>query len=220
MIKNRIEMDKRPAKRVVVVADGSFPSHYIPLGYLADAEVIVCCDGGAEKAVQAGYVPNIIVGDMDSLSDEMKNRFADRIFEDKEQETNDLTKAVKWCGRSGYTEITIIGATGMREDHTIGNISLLAEYVEDFDVKMVTDFGVLIPLKSGRSFDCAPGQRISIFSIGEGTVINSGGLKYPLRERVLKNWWEGTLNEAAASSFTIEFRGGPVIIYLNHQTAG
>jgi thiamine pyrophosphokinase len=218
MIIKKIKMDKRSTKRVVVVADGSFPSHEIPLGYLADAEVIVCCDGSAEKVVKAGYIPSTIVGDMDSLSIEMKNRFADRIFEDKEQETNDLTKAVKWCRKSGYPKITIIGATGMREDHTIGNISLLAEYMRDVDVKIVTDFGVFIPLKASRGFDCAPGQQVSIFSIGEGTVINTEGLKYPLKERILKNWWEATLNETVANSFTIEFRGGPVIIYLNHQT--
>ena len=67
---------------------------------------------------------------MDSLSSDLALRFADRIYRDEDQETNDLTKAVKWCNERGYNDIVIIGATGKREDHTIGNISLLAEYAK------------------------------------------------------------------------------------------
>ena len=209
-------MDNFGINIVVVVADGNFPVHEVPLDLLAKAEVIVCCDGSAEKVVNAGYIPNVIVGDMDSLSEELKTRFADIIYEEKEQETNDLTKAVRWCWRSGFTDIVIIGATGMREDHTIGNISLLAEYLGDIKVRMVTDYGVFIPMKESCRVDCVTGQQVSIFSIGENTVITSEGLKYPLKERVLKNWWEATLNEAISNSFGIEFRGGPIIIFLNH----
>ena len=210
-------MGKSENIKVVVVADGSFPVHKVPLGFLAEADIIVCCDGSAGKVVGAGFIPNAIVGDMDSLTYELKERFSDRIYEEKEQETNDLTKAVRWCRTAGYNEIIIIGATGMREDHTIGNISLLAEYMGEIKVKMVTDYGIFIPINDSCIVDCVAGQQVSIFSMGEDTVISSDGLKYPLKERVLKNWWEATLNEAVADSFRITFSGGPVIIYLNHQ---
>ena len=49
----------------------------------------------------AGMLPDAIVGDIDSLTDDLAARFADRIFIDESQETNDLTKAVSWCGESG-----------------------------------------------------------------------------------------------------------------------
>ncbi len=210
-------MDNSNKKRVVVVADGSFPVHAVPLGFLAEAGVIVCCDGSTRKVVAAGYIPDAIVGDLDSLPVEMRERFADRIYEEKEQETNDLTKAVRWCRRSGYTEIVIIGATGMREDHTIGNISLLIEYLGDVKVKMVTDYGIFVPYSKSCRVDCVAGQQVSIFSMGEGTAITLDGLKYPLKNRVLKNWWEATLNEAVAESFRVNFSGGPIIVYLNHH---
>jgi thiamine pyrophosphokinase len=67
-----------------------------------------------------GMQPDAIVGDMDSLSDELANRFADRIYLDENQDTNDLTKAVMWCSDMGYKDIVIVGGTGKREDHTLG----------------------------------------------------------------------------------------------------
>ena len=132
-------------KPVIIVADGSFPQHEIPLDLLRNAEKIVCCDGGAGALVNFGLEPSAIVGDMDSLNEDLAKRFSDRIFRDDNQDTNDLTKAVAWCRNSGYTDIIITGATGKREDHTIGNISLLAEYCESVKVKMVTDTGYFLP---------------------------------------------------------------------------
>ena len=46
----------------------------------------------------------------------------------KDQETNDLTKAVNYVKTLGFREVLILGATGRREDHTLGNISLLAQF--------------------------------------------------------------------------------------------
>ena len=78
----------------VIVADGTFPQHNIPLEYLKNAKRIVCCDGSTQNLILSGIQPDAIVGDLDSLNDELANRFADRIYLDESQETNDLTKAV------------------------------------------------------------------------------------------------------------------------------
>lgn len=198
----------------VILADGTFPQHPVPLDYIRKADRIVCCDGSAENAVDAGLTPFAIVGDMDSLSRKMKIRFSDRIFQDSEQETNDLTKAVKWCYGEGYKDIIITGATGKREDHTIGNISLLAEYAGIVNVRMATDTGIFLPLLKSSSIETFPGQQISIFSIEPGTKITSTGLRYPLKKKNIRNWWEATLNEATGDRFNLEFDNGRVIVFL------
>ena len=198
----------------VIVADGSFPEHDVPLNYIKNADRIICCDGSAENLVLAGYVPDAIVGDMDSLSEDLANRFADRIFHDDNQETNDLTKAVIWCSESGYKDIVIVGATGKREDHTLGNISLLAEYIKDVNVIMVTDTGILQPLLKSSKMISFPRQQVSIFAINPETEISSYGLLYPLEKKKIGNWWVATLNEAIGDSFGLEFNDGPVIVYL------
>jgi thiamine pyrophosphokinase len=197
----------------VIVADGAFPVHKVPLRYLESADVIVCCDGSSESLINSGKIPDAIVGDMDSLSDELRNRFSDRIYVEDNQETNDLTKAVEWCHASGYDDITILGATGKREDHTIGNISLLAEYSRFVVVKMVTDTGIFLPFHMSCKIETNPGYQVSIFSINPETEITSSGLRYPLIRRKLKNWWEATLNEAIGNIVELKFEGGPVLVF-------
>ena len=201
-------------KKTVIVADGAFPQHEIPMKYLNDADLIVCCDGSAENLVNTGMIPDAIIGDMDSLSVELKNRFADRIFIDENQDTNDLTKSVKWCHDSGFNDIIIVGATGKREDHTIGNISLLAEYSKYVNIKMVTDTGMFLPFLKSCTIESFPGQQVSVFSIDPATEITSAGLRYPLKKKKLKNWWEATLNEALGDQFKLKFTGGTVIVFL------
>ncbi len=198
----------------IILADGSFPEHDVPLGYLKNAERIVCCDGSAGRLIDAGMIPFAIVGDLDSITGDVAERFPDRLFQDKDQETNDLTKAVKWCTSRGYNEIVILGATGKREDHTIGNISLLIEYAFYAEVMMVTDTGIIRPFLKSCTLQSFPGQQVSVFSIDKETEITSRGLKYPLERRKLSNWWKATLNEATGTDFSLEISGGPVIVYI------
>jgi thiamine pyrophosphokinase len=198
---------------IVIIADGTFPVHPIPLDYVYKAEKIVCCDGSADNTLLAGFTPDAIVGDMDSLSEELANRFADRLFPDDDQSTNDLTKAVAWCVNSGYKNLVIVGATGKREDHTVGNISLLAEYIKDVNIIMLTDTGIFIPILKSSSLSSFRGQQVSIFSIDPETEITSSGLKYPLEKTKIKNWWFATLNEALGDTFSLEFNNGRVIIF-------
>ncbi len=200
--------------KTIIVADGNFPVHEIPLHYLRNAERIVCCDGAADQLIKAGLFPRAIVGDLDSISPEIAEKYSDRLFPDSDQETNDLTKAVRWCTERGYRDLLILAATGKREDHTIGNISLLVEYAAEAEVMMVTDSGILRPYLKSCVFPAVRGQQISIFSINPETEIISRGLVYPLAGRKLRNWWEATLNEAAGDTVELEFEKGAIIVFM------
>ena len=204
-------------RNTVILADGLFPSHEIPLGYLRSAERIVCCDGAAKSLLDFGLEPFAIVGDCDSLSPEIVEKYGERIFRVEEQETNDLTKSVNWCVERNYRDLVILGATGKREDHTIGNISLLAEYARKAEVIMVTDTGFIYPVLETSEFKSFPGQYISIFSLDPETEVTSYGLKYPLNRRKLRSWWEATLNECEGRSFRLEFNGGPLILFMKFR---
>jgi thiamine pyrophosphokinase len=116
----------------------------------------------------------------------------------------------------GYKEVVIIGATGKREDHTIGNISLLSEYVREMNVIMVTDTGIIIPFLKSSTISSFPGQQVSIFSIDPETKVTSQGLRYPLSGTKIKNWWFATLNEALGETFSLEF-SGRLIVYLKFK---
>ncbi|WP_436415561.1 thiamine diphosphokinase [Petrimonas sp.] len=205
--------NKDDCSSAVIVANGRYPSHERPLSAIANASYLVCCDGAANHFIELGGIPDAIVGDCDSISEENKIRFADRLFPNTEQETNDLTKAVQFCAENGRTDITIVGGTGMREDHTIGNISLLADYEAVANVKMLTNYGVFTPISSNTTFKSFAGEKVSLFAIGQKPVTTTG-LKYPIQNRILTNWWQGTLNESLGDSFTIETRGRIIVFQV------
>jgi thiamine pyrophosphokinase len=197
-----------------VLANGKFPDHPFPLNYLLNAKRVICCDGAADSLVDFGLEPFAIVGDCDSVNKKIADRYRDRLFRNDDQEVNDLTKAVRWCSERGYKDIVILGATGKREDHTVGNISLLLEYAGFMSVKMVTDAGTILPLTESCKVESEKGQQVSIFSVSPDSEITSNGLKYKLDKKRLSNWWNATLNEAEGSSFTLEFNKGTLIVFL------
>jgi thiamine pyrophosphokinase len=197
-----------------IIANGKFPDHPLPLSYLLKAKRVICCDGAADSLIDFGLVPFAIVGDCDSVNKKIAEKYIDRLFRDDDQETNDLTKAVKWCSQRGYDDIVILGGTGKREDHTLGNISLLVEYTTFTNIRMVTDAGIFFPILESAVINTTKGQQVSVFSIDPLTEISSTGLKYKLDHKKLPNWWTATLNEAEGTSFTIEFDNGRLIVFL------
>lgn len=199
----------------VILAGGDYPTAERPLQILLQSKLVVCCDGGADHYIAEGHTPDIIIGDGDSLSAENRQRFADRIIYDPDQETNDQTKAVRYLLSQGKRRIAIVGATGRRDDHTIGNIALLAEYRRiGADIRSYTDYGVFIPCLGESRFHCNKGAQVSIFNINAKNMI-SKGLEYPIYD--FTQWWQGTLNEAPCGEFEIAAEG-EYLVYITYES--
>ena len=185
------------------------------------ADFTICCDGALVKYLRQSKsifgqtrTPDVVIGDMDTLSASMQKKYSDIIIKEDEQEHNDQTKAVRWAlsNIDDIGHIYIIGATGGRLDHTIGNASLLMEYTRMFDlgskdiaIDMVTDEGTAFAVNDTTEFDCGVGRRVSIFSPDNTLQIRSTGLEYPTDEVVFDNWWKATLNKAADDTVRLEF---------------
>ena len=197
----------------IIIANGAFPRHPVPLSFLREASRIICCDGATEALLEYGLEPDYIVGDLDSLSQELQQRYSHCLHHDRDQHTNDLTKSVKFCTEKLWNEITIVGATGKREDHSLGNISLLADYATSVKVQLITDYGVFVPLLKSGSFESFAGQQVSVFSLGPDTIFTFLGLKYPLTGQTITSWWQGTLNEAIGSDFFIGMDHGRALVF-------
>lgn len=197
----------------VILANGEYPSATTPLHILHSAPYVVCCDGGANRYIELGYTPDAIIGDGDSLSEQNRIRFADIIHYNPDQDTNDQTKAVEFLQEKGVKNIAIVGATGKCEDHTIGNIALLVEYMRmGINVCSFTDYGVFFPCRDDSSFECQVGQKVSIFNISAKNL-SCKGLKYPIYD--FTAWWQGTLNRCTGSEFTIHAEG-EYIVFINY----
>ena len=192
----------------VVLADGDFPSADIPLRLLREAPYVVCCDGASRNWPQA----DVIISDGDSVPAELRHR----LILVAEQDDNDLTKATRHCIAQGCRRIVYLGATGGREDHTLGNIALLARYRREFglDPLMATDHGWFVPASGQADFSAFPGQQVSLFNLS-CTRLSSEGLKweaYPYRQ-----FWQGTLNEALSVTFRIDADGEYLVFRTYHR---
>jgi thiamine pyrophosphokinase len=199
---------------IVILANGLFPRAPQGLDALKAADQLICCDGAANKLVSFGMSPHVIIGDLDSVSNEIREQYASLLIHSDDQSSNDLTKAVHYCIEKGYPSLSILGATGLREDHTLGNISLMLEYFPRIEVRIISDFGIFFLVQSGEEVQSFAGEKISFFSIDNSICVTSKGLKYPLNDLQLSNWYTATLNEASADSFSLHYKSDwPLIVY-------
>ncbi|MBP3356601.1 MAG: thiamine diphosphokinase [Rikenellaceae bacterium] len=204
--------DKAYRAAAVVLAAGSYPCGEISAALLAGAGRVVCCDGAADEFIARGGSPAAIVGDGDSLSPANRTRYADLLHVSADQESNDQTKAVRFCFERGWSPVVILGATGRREDHTVGNISLLADYVRQGEAMTVTDYGVFNAIDCDSRFESRPGQQVSIFTLSPATRVGVSNLQYIPPAGGMRSWWQGTLNESLSDEFTIR-TDGPTLVF-------
>jgi thiamine pyrophosphokinase len=193
-----------------ILADGDFPTHPVPLRLLREAPRMVCCDGAARHVADSEA---FIVGDGDSVPPHLRSR----LVLVSEQDDNDLTKATRFCLERGWRRIVYLGATGRREDHTLGNLSLIVRYYTEMGVDPIlcTDYGWFVPAASGTTrFESFKGQQVSIFNFG-CTELSTEGLVYP--GYAFQQWWQGTLNEAAGTSFSITANGAYLVFRTYQQ---
>ncbi len=207
--------------KIVIICDGSFPRTEYPRYLIRTADFIICCDGSLKKFIRNSKaifgterLPDRVIGDMDSLPESLRKKHSDIIVKIDEQEHNDQTKAFRWAMENlvDIESITILGATGQREDHTIGNISLLMEYARMYDlegmgiqVQMITDHATMIAVTDTVEMDCGEGRQVSIFSPDNTLRIQSEGLKWKTDDVVFDNWWKATLNVAVQDNIRLEF---------------
>lgn len=219
--------------RVVILCDGDFPKQERSLRHLREATDLVCCDAsivkltayyGTERLEELPHKVHI-VGDMDSLDAYHKRLYADYIHTVSEQETNDQTKAFHFALTLSPQSIIILGASGRRDDHTIANASLLADYAEELEqlqreveLKAVNDYGTFIPILKSSAIECLKGCEVSIFSFDPTLQIKSEGLLYQVAGTKLDMWWRATLNIALSNSFSLEFsHRAKVLLFISAE---
>ena len=216
----------------VIVGNGQFPKKEYTLYLLESADYVVCCDGALDTYLRhfSGRNlrrPDVVVGDMDSLSKKTAERFRDIAVKIDEQETNDQSKAFHYILEHfpDVDTIHILGATGKREDHTIGNLSLLMEYAREMrrqdcgrtvSVDIVSDWSTAFAITDSCTLDVGEGRSVSIICPDNSLNIKSEGLVWPTDNVVFDNLWQTTLNRASADRISLTFSHPSIaLIILN-----
>ena len=203
------------SKPFIILANGQYPTHPAAVNMLQEAKTIICTDGSANKLLDNGLVPHVIIGDMDSVSID-RDSFTGFYIEISDQDNTDLGKTLDWCKTNNLTPLTVIGASQEREDHTLGNLALLANYSDKLEIAFCTDYFTITCHRGERSFTSFKQQLVSILPAEEIHSITTEGLEFPLNDEPLSFSTRGLSNRSTGRQFIIS-SSGKIWVFRSHS---
>ena len=181
-----------------------------------NASLIVCADGGADRALVAGVEPDVIIGDLDSVSAHTRKRCAKAQWVCVDNQDNtDLEKALTWLLKQHYRNCILVGFDGNRMDFTLGNFLVCAKYAKKISLSLCGPGWQIFPLFTKRRFTCLPKKRVSLIPLTTCSDVSVTGLKYPLKNARLTTGTTQTLsNETTGKTFSVAIKKGLLLVYV------
>ncbi|MGC9398597.1 MAG: thiamine diphosphokinase [Anaerolineae bacterium] len=181
--------------RIVIFANGILEEpRAAAKRWVHPGDVIVGADGGTLYVVEAGLIPDHVIGDVDSLPLDLRQRLAEEgtrfhTYPPAKDET-DLELALRWAAeQTSATEIVVLGALGGRPDQELANLLLLAlPALKGHDVRLVGGGWEIRLIRSGETLTLhgQPGEIVSLVPLGgDAHGVTTSGLRYPLEDEVL-----------------------------------
>ena len=182
------------------------------------SDVIIACDGAVNNCIEQGISVDYLIGDMDSINQEMlahSNDGSIEVVENFDQENNDLTKAILFAHGLKPKAIDIIGVDGGLSDHQFCNYLSLIEcqtkariHLDDCIVSAIT--------KTNAGFcSIEYGTTFSLFSIGTSIGVNVTGAKWELKNSKLTPSSTGLHNIATSERLAVSCESGNLLLFVN-----
>jgi|LGOV01.1.fsa_nt_gb thiamine pyrophosphokinase len=208
--------------KCVIFANGEYknPDFYIKTLEAMNDPYIICVDGGGNFTKEIGVTPDVILGDMDSISLETLKYYTDvevrryPVMKDK----TDTKIAVELAIELGAKEVIIFGGLGFRMDHSLVNIYLLTLLLEaGIHGKIIDEKNCIFLMRGTRELNIPKGKTVSILPIGETvTGINITGFDYPIvnGEMTINNPY-GVSNKTNSDIQTISNKKGILLVDIS-----
>jgi len=205
-------------QKTILFLNGDLPSVKSIKSYCKPDDYIICADGGANGIVKSGIVPNIILGDLDSITPANLIYFKKKGVEVRkisEQDTTDFEKSLFYILEHNLNNIIVFGAVSSRPDHTLNNFSIMKRYYKILDIKMIDKEFEIFYIKKIISFESEVGKTVSFMAMPTVKGITTKGLKYSLNNETLEfGVREGTLNKTSARRVNISFKSGHLLLFI------
>ncbi|URZ00805.1 thiamine diphosphokinase [Clostridium felsineum] len=204
--------------KVVVISGGKMPSEKLLYDEIEKCEYIICADSGANCLYKYKISPNILVGDFDSIDDEIFSYFKNNtsiVEVPCEKDFTDTELAFNEALKLSPDEISFLGCTGTRLDHIFGNLGLLYKCIKSgIKASIKDDNNTLFMIDKTTKIQ---GEKGEIFSIqgfrDEVKALYIENAKYPLKNYNLNFGDSRTVsNEFLDEPVTIRFENGIVIV--------
>lgn len=201
--------------KAILLGNGEIPQHDLFWSQLKSCDLFVCADGGANIAKKMGIEPDIIIGDFDSVYQQTLDIFShsEKIKID-EQETTDFEKALLFLQSKKVKTVYVWGASsGERIDHTIGNLSTLAQYGRVLDLHFYTNNSLTYLLPFDFEKNLSVGQTISLIPMPKANFISTKGLQWQLNSESLELGKRiGALNKVSEETIRIYYQSGQLLL--------
>ena len=189
-------------KNISVVLNGQIPLDKSLIQRISSSDYIIAVDGSANQLNKLNILPNVVIGDFDSI--ESFNDSNVELIEANDQSKTDFRKTLEWCIKKNISHISIFGISGKSEDHFLGNFFAINDYYDAIEFKIYTDYSTITPCIGKTVFDSFKGETVSIVSFEMNNKVTSTNLKYPLDSYKLSPSTRAIRNQSLGSSFTIE----------------
>lgn len=170
--------------RAVLLCNGPPPPDALLRYWLTGADLFICTDAAGHPYDHLPRIPEIVIGDFDSLAGRILNgRDGPRFLQVDDQYTSDSEKALLFLAERGIGEVVMLGSTGWRLDHTLYNCHLLERFAGQVNICIAGHHADIVRLgpESQVSWDLTPGTRFSLLPLdGEVTGVTLEGAMYPL----------------------------------------
>ena len=197
--------------RCIIIGNGSYDNFFD----IKPDDFVICADGGYNYAVKFNITPDCIIGDMDSVKTDISGK--ETVVYPREKDYTDGELAVRLAIEKGFGNIVLLGMTGSRLDHTIGNIFLLRMICKSGLSGFLADRKNTVYYTDGSiSLSSVKGKTISLMPLG-GDLLNvsNNGLYYPLRgETLLFGSTRGISNVAVSDDIKISFDSGEAAVIV------
>ena len=206
------------SKRALIIANGELTQSNID-DTIANFDIIFACDGAVHQISQNSEI-DYICGDFDSVTpEEAAQKFPQaQLVRLENQQSADLEKTIAYACERGAGEITVIGATGGRIDHTLATLSLLCTVHLSVKILIVDRDSAVIALSpecirgGNYTLELARGETISLASFSDAATVTITGVEWPLHRQILKRGTHGVSNSALGGKIEITVHHGTVLV--------
>lgn len=193
--------------------------------YYADERVapdsfIIAADAGIQVCRQKGIVPDVIIGDFDSLGYDLEGENVIKL--PKIKDDTDTLAAIRYALNKGYRRFVLYGCTGGRISHTLANIQSLSFLANRGAIGFLVDkCEVITATKGGFHFSSDYSGFLSVFAAESGTVVSEEGLKYTIdKQTIATDFPIGVSNEFIGKKACITVHSGTAVVVLEKQNEG
>jgi thiamine pyrophosphokinase len=203
--------------RIIIFANGELPDLEAARKLLLPDDLVICADGGTRHALALGLIPQVIIGDMDSLPQgfdpsTFQGEFI-QVSEDKNE--TDLELALNHALSFHPHAIVIIAALGGRLDQTLGNISLITDpKLSTFDIRLADGVEEIFLCRDQANVKGGSGDTVSLIPWGgEVSGVQTENLKWLLRSETLYPYkTRGISNEMLGEEASVKIKSGLLLI--------